>query len=46
MGDRDNSGWPMAFQHANDITQFEAPSSTIVWKMFLANDFMVYATTI
>ena len=30
VGDRDKMGWPMAFQHANDITQVEAPSSTIV----------------
>jgi hypothetical protein len=32
VGDKDNSGWPMAFQHSNEIMQVESPSSTIVRK--------------
>jgi hypothetical protein len=36
MGHKDNSGFPMAFQHANNITQVEAPSSTTIQKMFLS----------
>jgi hypothetical protein len=46
VGDRDNSGRSMAFQHANDITQVEAPSSTIVWKKLCVNNFVEYTTTI
>jgi hypothetical protein len=46
INDGDNSGWPMAFQHAKDITQVEAPSSTTVQKMFHVNDFVAYTTTI
>jgi hypothetical protein len=34
LGDRDNLGWPMTFQHANDITQVEEPSSTSIHKKF------------
>jgi hypothetical protein len=34
VGDREKMGWPMAFQHANDIMQVEAPSSTIVQNIF------------
>jgi hypothetical protein len=40
VDDGDNSGWKMAFQHANDFTQVEAPSPTIVWEMFYVNDIM------
>jgi hypothetical protein len=40
VGDRDKMGWPMAFQHANDITHFEAPSSTTVRKIFRVKFFM------
>jgi hypothetical protein len=46
VGDGSNIGWPMSFQHANDITQVEEPSSTTVLKMFRFNDFVVYTTTI
>jgi hypothetical protein len=41
VGNEDNSRWPMAFQHANDITQVEAPSSTTVQNMFHVKYFMV-----
>jgi hypothetical protein len=40
-GDGDKMGWPMAFQHANDITHVEAFSSTTVQKMFWVKVFMV-----
>jgi hypothetical protein len=46
MGDEDNSGWPMAFKHVNDIMQVEAPSSTTMRKIFSVNDFVAYTTTI
>jgi hypothetical protein len=41
VGDGEKMGWPMAFQHANDITHVEAPSSTTMWKMFRVKDFVV-----
>jgi hypothetical protein len=34
VGDRDKMGWPMAFQHANDMMHVEVPSSTTMRKMF------------
>jgi hypothetical protein len=34
VGDGDKTGWPMAFQHANDIMHVEVPSSTTMWKIF------------
>jgi hypothetical protein len=40
VGDGDKMGWPMAFQHANDITHVEAPSSTIVRNIFQVKVFM------
>jgi hypothetical protein len=40
VGDRDKMGWPMAFQHANEITHVEVPSSTTVWKIFQVKFFM------
>jgi hypothetical protein len=40
VGDGEKLGLPMAFQHANDITHVEAPSSIIVWKMFRVKYFM------
>jgi hypothetical protein len=46
MGDGGNLGWLMAFQHANDIMQVEAPSSTTIQKMSCVNDFMAYTTII
>jgi hypothetical protein len=41
VGDEEKIGWSMAFQHANDITQVEALSSTTVWKMFHVKYFIV-----
>ena len=29
---------PNAYQHLNDMTQVETPSSTMVWKMFFLGD--------
>jgi hypothetical protein len=46
LGDRDKTGWPIAFQNANDIMHVEATSSTTVQKMFRVKDFVVQATTI
>jgi hypothetical protein len=40
VGDGDNLGWPMAFQHATNIMQVDPPSSTTVQKMFHVNDFV------
>jgi hypothetical protein len=40
VGDGDKMGWPMGFQHANDMMHVEAPSSTIVQKMFRVKIFM------
>jgi hypothetical protein len=37
VGDGDKMGWPMTFQHANNITHVEAPSSTTVRKIFRVN---------
>jgi hypothetical protein len=34
-------GWPMDFQHANDITHVEEPSLATVWKMFQVKYFVV-----
>jgi hypothetical protein len=46
VGDRDNSGWMMGFQHSNDIMQVEAPSSTTVQFFFYVNDFLAYTIAI
>jgi hypothetical protein len=40
VGDRDKMGWPMAFQHANDITHVKEPSSTTVRKIFRVKFFV------
>jgi hypothetical protein len=40
VGDRDKTGWPMAFQHASDITHVEAPSSITMRKIFQVKVFM------
>jgi hypothetical protein len=41
VGDENKTGWPMAFQHANDITHVEAPSSTTMGKIFRVKIFVV-----
>jgi hypothetical protein len=41
VGEGDKTVCPMAFQHANDITHVEVPSSTTVQKMFRVKDFVV-----
>jgi hypothetical protein len=40
VGDGDKTDWPMAFQHANDITDVEVPSSTTVRKIFRVKVFV------
>jgi hypothetical protein len=40
VSEGDRMGWPMAFQHANDITQVKVPSSTTVRNIFRVDDFV------